>query len=87
VAPYEARERADRFRRQNVAVLEELMPPLRGRDAAALRGARGARAARAQFAEDKAALDRSVGTSWSAETEKADERAPAPAEGPTATAS
>jgi hypothetical protein len=30
-----------------------------------------------QFAEDKPALDRSVGVSWSAEAERAEERAPA----------
>jgi glutathione-regulated potassium-efflux system ancillary protein KefC len=78
VSPYEARERADRFRRKNVSVLEELMPHFED-ETARLSSAQAAREQLAsQFAEDKAALDRSVGTSWSAEAEKAPEREPAP---------
>ncbi|HTA19469.1 MAG TPA: glutathione-regulated potassium-efflux system protein KefC [Polyangia bacterium] len=78
VSPYEARERADRFRLKNVSVLEELMPHFED-EAARLSSAQAAREQlAAQFAEDEAALDRSVGTSWSAEAEKARDREPAP---------
>jgi glutathione-regulated potassium-efflux system ancillary protein KefC len=84
VAPYEARERADRFRRQNLAVLEELMPHFED-EAERLSSARAGQEQLAQqFAEDKAALDRAVGTSWSdtaAERVPAAEKPGAPAEG------
>jgi glutathione-regulated potassium-efflux system ancillary protein KefC len=86
VQPYEARERADRFRRQNVAVLEDLMPKFED-EAARLSAARAGREQlEKQFAEDKAALDRAVGKSWGTDVEKGEERRPA-AEPPTATAS
>jgi glutathione-regulated potassium-efflux system ancillary protein KefC len=89
VAPYEARERADRFRRQNLAALEDLMPHFEDETRRLSAARAGREQLERQFAEDKAALDRSVGTSWSAENEKADERVPATAAtgGPTATAS
>jgi glutathione-regulated potassium-efflux system ancillary protein KefC len=75
VAPYEARERADRFRRHNLATLEELMPRFED-EAQRYSSARAAREQlERQFAEDKVALDRAVGTSWS---ESPAERTPAP---------
>jgi glutathione-regulated potassium-efflux system ancillary protein KefC len=77
VGPYEARERADRFRRQNVAVLEQLMPQFED-EAQRLSTARAGREQlEQQIAEDKAALDRSIGASWSSDAETAEERAPA----------
>jgi glutathione-regulated potassium-efflux system ancillary protein KefC len=77
VGPYEARERADRFRRQNLAVLEEMLPHFED-EATRLSAARAAREQlEQQFAQDKAALDRAVGVSWSSESEKAEERLPA----------
>jgi glutathione-regulated potassium-efflux system ancillary protein KefC len=86
VQPYEARERADRFRRQNVAVLEDLMPKFED-EAARLSAARAGREQlEKQFAEDKASLDKAVGKSWGTDVEKGEERRPA-AEGPSATAS
>ncbi|HEY4183835.1 MAG TPA: glutathione-regulated potassium-efflux system protein KefC [Polyangia bacterium] len=77
VAPYEARERADRFRHQNVVTLEELLPHF-GDETRRLSSARAGREQlETQFAEDKAALDRLTGGAWSADLEKAAERAPA----------
>ncbi|MDB4979854.1 MAG: Glutathione-regulated potassium-efflux system protein KefC, partial [Myxococcales bacterium] len=77
VGAYEARERADRFRRQNVAVLEQFLPLFED-EAQRLTAARAGREQlEQQIAEDKAALDRSIGGSWSAEAETAEERAPA----------
>jgi glutathione-regulated potassium-efflux system ancillary protein KefC len=74
VSPFEARERADRFRRHNLATMEELTPHFED-EAERLSSARAGREQlERQFAEDKAALDRSVGTSWS---ETPAERAPA----------
>jgi glutathione-regulated potassium-efflux system ancillary protein KefC len=79
VGPYEARERADRFRRQNLQVLEELMPHFED-EAERLSSARAGREQlEQQFAEDKAALDGVVGVSWS-EAEKGEERVPASAD-------
>jgi glutathione-regulated potassium-efflux system ancillary protein KefC len=77
VAPYEARERSNRFRRQNVAVLEDLLPHF-GDETQRLSAAKAGREQlESQFAEDKAALDRSVGASWATSAEKSEERAPA----------
>jgi glutathione-regulated potassium-efflux system ancillary protein KefC len=79
VAPYEARERASRFRRQNISVLEELLPHF-GDETQRLSAAKAGREQlESQFAEDKAALDRSIGGSWASEAEKTEERAPAAA--------
>jgi glutathione-regulated potassium-efflux system ancillary protein KefC len=76
VAPYEARERADRFRRQNVSTLEEMLP-IFGDETRRLSAARAAREQlAAQFAEDSAALDRTHGA-WAADADKPEERAPA----------
>jgi glutathione-regulated potassium-efflux system ancillary protein KefC len=76
VGPYEARERADRFRRQNLGTLEELMPRFEDE----MERYSSSRAAREQlerqFAEDKAALDRAVGASWSADPERGEQRSP-----------
>jgi glutathione-regulated potassium-efflux system ancillary protein KefC len=77
IAPYEARERADRFRRHNVALLEEMLPFF-GDETRRLSAARAGRAQlEKQFAEDKAALDRQTGTWTAPEDEAADERVPA----------
>jgi glutathione-regulated potassium-efflux system ancillary protein KefC len=70
VTPFEARERADRFRRQNLELLNEMLP-LFGDETRRLSAAKAGREQLdKQFAEDRAALDRSVGTSirsWSAD--------------------
>ena len=85
VAPYEARERADRFRRFNVTTLEEMLP-LFDDEARRLSATKAARQQLArQFAEDKQALDRAHGA-WSPEAPVPDDRqpaAPAPARPPT----
>jgi glutathione-regulated potassium-efflux system ancillary protein KefC len=79
IAPYEARERADRFRRHNVALLEVLLPFF-GDEARRLSAARAGRAQlEKQFAEEKAALDRKTGT-WMPDDEPAEERVPAAGE-------
>jgi glutathione-regulated potassium-efflux system ancillary protein KefC len=83
VAPYEARERADRFRRQNLAVLEDLMPHFEDETRRLSSARAGREQLEQQFAEDKAALDRAVGTSWSAEADRNPERVPAPESVPT----
>ena len=71
VAPYEARERAERFRRQNIFTLEELLPHF-GDETRRLSSARAGREQlETQFAEDKAALDRLTGGAWSANLDKA----------------
>src|SRR5450432_2484034 len=76
VAPYEAKERADRFRRQNLGVLEELMPHFEDETRRLSAARAGQEQLERQFAEDKAQLDRAVGTSWSAD-DKPVERVPA----------
>ncbi|HEX2659611.1 MAG TPA: cation:proton antiporter, partial [Polyangia bacterium] len=78
IAPYEARERADRFRRHNLAQLDELLP-IFGDEAKRLSAARAGRAQlEKQFAEEKEALDRRTGTWTPSEEEEADpERVPA----------
>jgi glutathione-regulated potassium-efflux system ancillary protein KefC len=74
VAPYEARERADRFRAHNVAALEQLLPEFANEE----RRYTLAKASRvqleAQFAEDQATLA-SHGGEWHPEEEEA-ERVP-----------
>jgi glutathione-regulated potassium-efflux system ancillary protein KefC len=75
VAPYEARERADRFRRHNIELLEEMLPYF-GDETRRLSAARAGREQLdRQFAEDKAALDELSG-SWDDEVETS-ERLPA----------
>jgi glutathione-regulated potassium-efflux system ancillary protein KefC len=78
IAPYEARERADRFRRHNVAGLDQMLPFF-GDETRRLSAAKAGREQlEKQFAEDRAALDRSVG-SWffEADAEEPSERVPA----------
>jgi glutathione-regulated potassium-efflux system ancillary protein KefC len=77
VGPYEARERADRFRRQNLETLEDLMPRFEDEMARYSSSRAGREQLERQFAEDKAALDRAVGVSWSTEPERGEERQPA----------
>jgi glutathione-regulated potassium-efflux system ancillary protein KefC len=75
IAPYEARERADRFRRHNVQMLNEMLPYF-GDETRRLSAAKAGREQlEKQFAQDKAVLDRTMG-SWAAETDP-DERLPA----------
>jgi len=63
VGPYEARERADRFRRHNIEALNEMLPNF-GDETRRLSAAKAGRAQlQRQFEEDRAALDRSMG-SW-----------------------
>lgn len=76
VAPYEARERADRFRQHNVQALEELLPVF-GDEGRRLSLAKAGRAQlEAQFAQDMASLAGHGGEWHPAETD-ADERLPA----------
>jgi len=78
VAPYEARERADRFRRQNIATLEDMLP-LFDDEARRLSAAKAGRAQlERQFAEDQQALERAHGA-WSPEPAVPDDRQPAAA--------
>jgi glutathione-regulated potassium-efflux system ancillary protein KefC len=73
VGAYEARERADRFRRHNISSLEALMPHLRD-EARRLSMAKAAREElERQFERDQAALARIGGGGWQAELEGADE--------------
>jgi hypothetical protein len=73
VAPYEARERADRYRRHKIAALDEMLPYF-GDETRRLSAAKAGREQlERQFAEERAALDRSIGA-WSFETEMADDR-------------
>jgi glutathione-regulated potassium-efflux system ancillary protein KefC len=76
VAPYEARERADRFRVHNVQALEELMPVF-GDEGRRLSLAKASRAQlEAQFAQDQVALE-DHGGEWHPDEDDADERLPA----------
>ncbi|HXU63490.1 MAG TPA: glutathione-regulated potassium-efflux system protein KefC [Polyangia bacterium] len=77
VGPYEARERADRFRRHNLGALEDLMPRFEDELARYSSSRAGRQQLERQFADDKAALDRAVGVSWSAEPGRDAERLPA----------
>lgn len=68
VGPYEARERADRFRRHNVRMLEELR---QGDEKTRVEVARSARdELERQFARDVAKLEAEHGHGWNAEEEK-----------------
>jgi len=83
VAPYEARERADRFRLHNVQNLEELLPVF-GDEGRRLSITKAARAQlEAQFAQDVEALEGQGGDWHPAEDDRdgqkpLDERVPAP---------
>ena len=67
ITPYEARERADRFRRHNVGLLEAMLP-IFGDEAQRLSAARaGRQQLEKQFAEEKASLDRQAAPWTSAE--------------------
>ncbi|MFT3925022.1 MAG: glutathione-regulated potassium-efflux system protein KefC [Myxococcales bacterium] len=73
VAPYEAHERADRFRRHNVRALEAVLPYLDD-EARRLSMARAAREElEKQFERDMAALNRIGSAAWQADLEGADE--------------
>jgi glutathione-regulated potassium-efflux system ancillary protein KefC len=76
VGAYEARERADRFRRQNVHVLQEMLPHF-GDETRRLSAAKaGRQQLEEQFARDKATLDRATGA-WTPEPDPPEERLPA----------
>jgi len=69
IAPFEARERADRFRRHNVGLLEAMLP-IFGDEGQRLSAARaGRQQLEKQFAEEKATLDRQ--TAWTSAEEEA----------------
>ncbi len=75
VSPYEARERADRFRVHNVQALEELLPVF-GDESRQLSQAKASRAQlEAQFAQDIESLE-GHGGEWHAD-EESNERSPA----------
>jgi glutathione-regulated potassium-efflux system ancillary protein KefC len=77
VAPYEARERADRFRAHNVRALEDLLPVFDD-ESRRLSMAKASRAQlEAQFAQDQASLE-GHGGEWHPEEEDKEERLPAP---------
>ncbi|MBC8133058.1 MAG: NAD-binding protein, partial [Deltaproteobacteria bacterium] len=68
LAPYEARERADRFRRHNISMITEMLPYF-GDETRRLSAAKAGREQlEKQFSEDKASLDRTMG-SWAAEAD------------------
>jgi len=76
VAPYEARERADRFRAHNIHALEELLPVFND-EGRRLSQAKASRAQlEAQFSQDREALA-GHGGEWHPDEEDADERLPA----------
>jgi glutathione-regulated potassium-efflux system ancillary protein KefC len=74
VRPHEARERADRFRRHNYAMLEELHPIWADEE----RRTAAARASRdeleQQFQRDAEALERELAGDWGAQRDAAVER-------------
>jgi glutathione-regulated potassium-efflux system ancillary protein KefC len=73
VAPYEAHERADKFRRHNVRSMEAVLPYLDD-EARRLSMTRAAREElEKQFERDMAALDRMGAAAWQADLEAADE--------------
>ena len=76
VAPYEARERADRFRTHNIRALEELLPVFND-ESQRLTMAKAARLQlEAQFAQDQVSLE-GHGGEWHPDEQDADERLPA----------
>jgi glutathione-regulated potassium-efflux system ancillary protein KefC len=68
VVPYEARERADRFRLHNVAVLEDLLPHLADEKLRFSIARAGRQQLEEQFAQDQAALDEWGREGWHSET-------------------
>ncbi|HEY3593029.1 MAG TPA: glutathione-regulated potassium-efflux system protein KefC [Polyangiaceae bacterium] len=76
VGAYEARERADRFRRQNLRVLEEMLPRFDDETSRLSAAKAGRQQLEEQFARDKAALDRATGA-WTPEPDAPKERLPA----------
>jgi glutathione-regulated potassium-efflux system ancillary protein KefC len=74
IAPYEARERADRFRRHNIQSLEQLLPGFRDENQRLSSAKAGRAELEAQFEKDRAELDR-LGTAmgWHEELEGAAE--------------
>jgi glutathione-regulated potassium-efflux system ancillary protein KefC len=74
IAPYEARERADRFRRHNLQSLEQLLPGFRDENQRLSSAKAGRAELEAQFEKDRAELDR-LGTAmgWHEELEGAAE--------------
>ena len=73
VAPYEARESADRFRRHNIALVEALQPLLRD-DARRFSAAKAGREElEAQFKRDRQELDRIGASGWHHDLENATE--------------
>jgi glutathione-regulated potassium-efflux system ancillary protein KefC len=78
VAPYEARERADSFRRQNVRNLEDMLPHFDDETSRLSAAKAGREQLERQFAREKAALDRSMGA-WAPDAEASEERLPADA--------
>jgi glutathione-regulated potassium-efflux system ancillary protein KefC len=76
VAPYEARERADRFRTHNVEALEDLLPVFDDESRRLSMAKAGRMQLEAQFAQDIDALA-DHGGEWHPEEEQADERLPA----------
>jgi glutathione-regulated potassium-efflux system ancillary protein KefC len=78
VARYEARERADLFRRENLRALEDMLPVF-GDETRRLSAAKAGREQlEKQFTREKEALDRTHG-GWAAEPEIGEERLPADA--------
>jgi glutathione-regulated potassium-efflux system ancillary protein KefC len=76
VAPYEARERADRFRAHNVNALEELLPVFDDESRRLSMGKASRAQLEAQFAQDQAMLE-GHGGEWHPDEEDIDERLPA----------
>jgi glutathione-regulated potassium-efflux system ancillary protein KefC len=58
IAPYEARERADRFRSHNIRMLEQILPDYRDETRRLSAAKAGREELEAQFERDRAALDR-----------------------------
>jgi glutathione-regulated potassium-efflux system ancillary protein KefC len=78
VAPYEARERADVFRRENLRALEDMLPHF-GDETRRLSAAKAGREQlEKQFAREREALERPRGA-WAPEPETREERLPADA--------
>jgi glutathione-regulated potassium-efflux system ancillary protein KefC len=72
VAPYEARERADRFRRHNIRALEALLPTYRDETSRLSQARAGREELEAQFDRDQKELDRlGTATAWQEDLESA----------------
>jgi glutathione-regulated potassium-efflux system ancillary protein KefC len=66
VGPYEARERADRFRRHNVGTMEEMLDFFSDETRRLSAAKAGREQLEKQFAEESAALDRTIGSAGNA---------------------